>query len=74
MPFGLFITYNYKEYGSIKIDDDSFLTTVGACGAACNGLGRLVFGMLFDRFSFKLLSSAVEIVFLMFSFTISFIV
>lgn len=74
VPFGMFIAFNYKEYGSIKIEDDSFLTAVGSCGAIFNGLGRLVFGMLFDKFSFKFISTIINVVLLIFSLTLSFLV
>jgi MFS family permease len=70
----MFVAFTYKEYGSIRITNDSFLTTVGSCGAVFNGVGRLFFGMLFDRYSFKVLSSIINIVLLIFSLTMSFIV
>ena len=70
VPFGMFIAFNYKEYGSIKIDNDSFLTAVGSCGAIFNGLGRLVFGMLFDKFSFKIISTVINVILLIFSLTL----
>jgi len=75
MPFGYFIAYNYKEYGSLKItDDDSFLTTVGSVGAVFNGFGRLIFGMLFDLFSFRFLSIIINVVLLVLSLTFSLLV
>ena len=68
------MAFNYKEYGNTRIDDDSFLTTVGSVGAIFNGFGRLIFGMLFDRFSFKSLSSIINVVLLFFSLTLSILI
>lgn len=70
----MFVAFNYKEYGSTKIHNDSFLTTVGSCGAIFNGFGRLIFGMLFDKYSFRLLSSVINIILVAFSLTLSIIV
>ena len=69
----MFVAFNYKEYGSIRITDDSFLTVVGSCGAVFNGFGRLVFGMLFDRFSFRLLSTIINSILLVFAITLPFV-
>ena len=60
VPFGMFIAFSYKEYGMLKIDDDSFLTVIGSTGAVFNGLGRLFWGVMLDYFSFKLLSACVN--------------
>jgi hypothetical protein len=62
IPFGIFIAFNYKEYGFIKIADDSFLTVVGSTGAIFNGIGRLFWGLMFDKFSFRLISSIINII------------
>ena len=67
----MFVAFNYKEYGNTKIDDDGFLTAVGSSGAIFNGLGRLLFGMLFDKFSFRLLSSIINVILVVFSLTLS---
>lgn len=74
VPFGMFVAFNYKEYGTTRIYDDNFLTTVGSCGSIFNGLGRLLFGMLLDKFSFKVLSSFINIVLIVFGLSISLIV
>lgn len=71
----MFVAFNYKEYGMIKItDDDSFLTLVGSLGAIFNGLGRLFWGIMFDKFSFKLISSCINIVLLIFAITLPYLV
>ena len=73
MPFGIFIAFNYKEYGFTRIEDDAFLTTVGSTGAVFNGLGRLFFGIMFDKFSFKLVSSAINMGLLVFAIVIPYL-
>ena len=60
----MFIAFNYKEYGMLKIDDDSFLTTIGSFGAIFNGVGRLFWGVMFDKFSFRVISSLINAVLL----------
>lgn len=50
---GLLIASNFKNYGLIKINDDKFLTIVGSVGAVFNGCGRMLWGMLYDRLTFK---------------------
>lgn len=56
----MFIAFNYKEYGMLKIENDSFLTVIGSCGAIFNGLGRFFWGFLLDRFSFKIISAFIN--------------
>jgi OFA family oxalate/formate antiporter-like MFS transporter len=60
----MFMAFNYKEYGFIKITDDAFLTVVGSCGAIFNGMGRLAWGALFDHLSFKTISLSINIIFI----------
>ena len=64
IPFGMFIAFNYKEYGLIKLGNDSFLTVIGSCGAVFNGLGRFFWGFMFDRFSFKIISALINAILL----------
>jgi hypothetical protein len=73
VPFGIFIAFNYKEYGMISIGDDQFLTIVGSLGAVFNGFGRLIFGMLLDKFSYRVLSMVINGVLAIFAFTFSLI-
>ena len=50
---GYFISTNVKNYGVIKIQDDSFLTLVGSLSCVCNGGGRFMWGYLSDKIGFK---------------------
>lgn len=60
IPFGMFIAFNYKEYGLLQLSNDSFLTVIGSCGSIFNGLGRFFWGFMLDRFSFRLISSSIN--------------
>jgi len=51
--FSLFMANNYKIFGLVKIEDDSFLTIVGSVGSVCNGGSRALWGILMDKFGFK---------------------
>lgn len=73
IPFGMFIAFNYKEYGMIKLSNDSFLTVIGSCGAVFNGLGRFFWGVMFDKFSFRVISSLINGILLLAAITISFV-
>lgn len=70
----MFIAFNYKEYGMLGIDDDSFLTVIGSSGAIFNGLGRFFWGFMFDKFSFRIISSLINGLLLAGALTISFLV
>ena len=52
--FGLFLVYDYKEYGETIINDDRLLTLAGSLGAIANGVGRILYCFAFDYYSFKL--------------------
>lgn len=49
----LFTATLYKFFGNSFIDDDHFLATVGSIAAVFNFLGRIVWGLLADRVSYK---------------------
>lgn len=51
--WGFLIANNYKNYGLLFIDNDSFMTQVGSIGALGNGLSRLFWGFILDYVSFK---------------------
>lgn len=53
--FGMFIAFNYKEYGLTQVQDDKFLTLVGSIGGIANGFSRIFWGTLLDFFSFRIL-------------------
>ena len=49
----LFTATLYKFFGNSFIDDDHFLATVGSIAAVFNFLGRIVWGLIADRVSYK---------------------
>ena len=49
----LFTATLYKFFGNSFIDDDHFLATVGAIAAVFNCVGRIVWGLIADRVSYK---------------------
>lgn len=49
-----FINTMYKAYGQRFISDDLFLATVGSVASIFNATGRLFWGHLVDRTSFRL--------------------
>jgi len=74
IPFGMFIAFNYKEYGMTKMSgNDSFLTVIGSIGAVFNGVGRFFWGLMFDKFSFRVISSIINIVLLICALVIPFL-
>ncbi|XP_059159579.1 uncharacterized MFS-type transporter YhjX-like [Physella acuta] len=48
-----FISSLYKAYGQTFISDDSFLALVGAFAAVFNASGRIMWGMIADKFTFR---------------------
>ena len=53
VPYGLFIAFNFKEYGSIYIADDHFLSLLGSLGSVTNGIFRMLLGVFMDFITFK---------------------
>jgi len=53
VPFGLFVAFNYKEYGGIFIKDDRYLSLLGSIGSVCNGVFRMFWGVLMDILPFR---------------------
>uniref|UniRef100_A0A2C9L5X0 Major facilitator superfamily (MFS) profile domain-containing protein n=1 Tax=Biomphalaria glabrata TaxID=6526 RepID=A0A2C9L5X0_BIOGL len=49
----VFLTTLYKAYGQTFISDDSFLALVGAFAAVFNAFGRIMWGSIADRWSFR---------------------
>ena len=52
-PFGMFVAFNYKEYGLIFIKDDQYLSILGSIGSISNGVFRLIWGTMMDYFSYR---------------------
>jgi len=50
---GFFLAVNFKNLGIKTIQDDNFLNYVGSVGAVANGAGRVIWGLIYDRFQFK---------------------
>lgn len=61
MFYGLFLVNAFKNFGSKKISDDGFLTLVGGIGGAMNGLSRLFWASLMDKYGFKRIYGALLI-------------
>ena len=53
------ISAYYKTFGQTFIRDDRFLSLVGAITSVFNCSGRLVFGIIMDKFAYKV-SMAIE--------------
>jgi len=58
--FGMFVAFNYKEYGLNNIKDDEFLTLVGSMGGIANGFSRIFWGLMLDYVSFRWLMTAIN--------------
>ncbi|CAG5135272.1 unnamed protein product [Candidula unifasciata] len=52
----LFISTLYKAYGQTFISDDTFMALVGSFAAVFNAGGRIVWGTIADKFSFRVSS------------------
>lgn len=48
-----FVSTLYKAYGQTFIKDDHFLAIVGSLSAVCNGGGRIMWGIIADKFSVR---------------------
>jgi MFS transporter, OFA family, oxalate/formate antiporter len=54
--YGLFVASVFKSYGSIDQSadfSDTLLTTIGSVGILMNGISRLFWALLMDKFGFK---------------------
>jgi MFS family permease len=51
--YGYFFTSAYKNYGKNYINDDHYLTLVGATSSLFNGFFKFVWGSLTDYYPFK---------------------
>jgi hypothetical protein len=57
LPAPGLITTFYKTFGQTFINNDKFLSIVGSTASFFNALGRLFWGFLIDKLSFKVKSS-----------------
>ena len=54
MFYGCYIASVYKSMAiSVPEEDDQILTMAGSFGSACNGLSRIMWASLQDKFEFK---------------------
>lgn len=52
----VFVINSVKQaYGQSFIKDDHFLAIVGSLAAVCNGSGRIMWGHLADKYSFRVM-------------------
>ncbi|EGR29142.1 major facilitator superfamily protein, putative [Ichthyophthirius multifiliis] len=59
--FGILVNSNYKTIGKKVIVDDKFMTMVGSFSSLANGLSRLFWSSLIDKYSFKQLITSIFI-------------
>lgn len=59
----LFVNSMLKEYGQIFIGNDMYLAWTGSMASIANSLGRLVWGMAIDRFSFTQCFTSITTIF-----------
>lgn len=67
--YSFYLHINFKSYGLIKINDDHFITIVAFLNGIGALTGRIMFGHILDRTSFKKLFFLLEILLGFFSFT-----
>lgn len=63
----IYLLFMYKPYGQTFIQDDYFLSAVGAACAISNTLGRLTMGHFKDRYGYRVVSiplSAITMIFI----------
>jgi len=53
VPYGLFVAFNYKEYGLYYISDDHYLSILGSIGSVGNGVFRMFWGIMMDILTFR---------------------
>ena len=63
--FGLFLAFNYKSFGFYEIHDDKYMSFIGICGSLFNGFSRLMWGILLDKYSFRVITTIINSVLLL---------
>jgi hypothetical protein len=53
VSYGVFMAAAFKSFGAIRIDDDVFLSVVGALTGIFNGVFRIIWGQWMDYTSFN---------------------
>ena len=59
MFYCFYIDQIYKEYGLEFIQDDQFLTFIGAIGGLVSGISKLYSGYLMDQYRYKTIFSII---------------
>lgn len=67
--YGFYLTFNFKSYGLLKINDDHFVTIVAMLNGIAAFFGRITFGHILDKTSFYKLFIVLEVLLALFSFT-----
>ena len=67
--FSLFLNINFKTYGLTKIKDDYFITFGAFLNGIASTIGRVFWGYILDKMSFKFLYLMIQILLAIFSLT-----
>lgn len=67
--FSLFLNINFKTYGLTKIKDDYFITFAAFINGIASTIGRVFWGFLLDKISFKTLYLLIQVNLAFFSMT-----
>lgn len=67
--FSLFLNINFKTYGLTKIKDDYFITFGAFLNGIASTIGRVFWGYILDKMSFKFLYLLIQITLAIFSFS-----
>lgn len=68
----LFVNSMIKEYGQLFIGNDMYLAWVGSMASIANSMGRLLWGLAIDRFSFTQCFTLITIIFASIMFVMPF--
>lgn len=58
--FGLFLAFNYKNFGFTSIKNDKFMSVIGSLGSLANSMSRFMWGYLFDKYSYRTISTIIN--------------
>lgn len=67
--FSLFLNINFKTYGLSKIKDDYFITFCAFLNGISSTVGRVFWGYILDKMSFKVLYLLIQLLLAFFSFS-----
>lgn len=70
--FSLFLNINFKTYGLTKIKDDYFITFGAFLNGIASTIGRVFWGCILDKMSFKFLYMLIQLLLAGFSFSFPF--